>query len=149
LLKAPEFSDFYLVIVGPDLEIDYPGLAKKLGILNRIRYLERVDDETLAKLYSGATALIFPSRFEGFGWPVIEAQACACPTFTADLSPMKDIGGTQNTVITLSNASTAAETIRQRICEGRIEKEGLLENAQRYQRAPLVESWLRAIRKSD
>jgi glycosyltransferase involved in cell wall biosynthesis len=42
-----------------------------------------VDQATLNLLYSGATALVFPSREEGFGLPVIEALACGCPVLTS------------------------------------------------------------------
>jgi glycosyltransferase involved in cell wall biosynthesis len=48
---------------------------------------------TLRALYSGATGLIFPSLQEGFGWPIIEAQACGCPVFTSNILPMTEVGG--------------------------------------------------------
>ncbi len=47
----------------------------------------------LEALYSTAMALLYPSRFEGFGWPIIEAQACGCPVICADREPMSEIGG--------------------------------------------------------
>lgn len=40
-----------------------------------------------------AAALLFPSLAEGFGWPLIEAQACGCPVLTTDDSPMNEVGG--------------------------------------------------------
>jgi glycosyltransferase involved in cell wall biosynthesis len=47
----------------------------------------------LEALYNGALALLFPSRFEGFGWPVIEAQACGCPVISSDRMPMPEVSG--------------------------------------------------------
>jgi glycosyltransferase involved in cell wall biosynthesis len=52
-----------------------------------------VDNETLAALYSGAELLLFPSLEEGFGWPIIEAQACGCRVLTIAKDPMTEVGG--------------------------------------------------------
>lgn len=58
-----------------------------------IRPLGRVDDATLAALYRGAACLLFPSRYEGFGLPAIEAMACACPVVSADIPPLREVCG--------------------------------------------------------
>jgi len=68
-------------------------LPKKLGIKERVRFLDYVPDEKLPALYSNAKALVFPSLFEGFGLPILEAQACGCPVITSNLSSMPEIGG--------------------------------------------------------
>jgi len=47
----------------------------------------------LEALYNSALALLYPSRFEGFGWPVIEAQACACPVICATAEPLPEVAG--------------------------------------------------------
>ena len=52
-----------------------------------------VDNATLATLYSGAELLLFPSLEEGFGWPIIEAQACGCRVVTTAKDPMTEVGG--------------------------------------------------------
>jgi len=52
-----------------------------------------VDNSQLAALYSGAELLLFPSLEEGFGWPIIEAQACGCRVLTTGKDPMKEVGG--------------------------------------------------------
>lgn len=51
------------------------------------------DNETLRALYSAAELLLFPSIAEGFGWPVIEAQACGCRVVTTGKPPMTEAGG--------------------------------------------------------
>lgn len=68
-------------------------LPKKLGIENRVKFLGYVPDEKLPKLYAGAIALVFPSLFEGFGLPILEAQACGCPVITSNISSMPEIAG--------------------------------------------------------
>jgi len=59
----------------------------------RVQFLGPVDSATLHALYAGAQALLFPSLAEGFGWPIIEAQACGCPVLTTDSPPMSEIAG--------------------------------------------------------
>lgn len=49
--------------------------------------------EELQSLYSHALALIFPSLEEGFGWPIVEAQACGCPVITTARPPMNEVAG--------------------------------------------------------
>ncbi len=75
-------------------------LPKKLGIEKRVKFLGYVPDEKLPALYSNAEALVFPSLFEGFGLPILEAQACGCPVITSDvgsspnnISSMHEVGG--------------------------------------------------------
>jgi glycosyltransferase involved in cell wall biosynthesis len=59
----------------------------------RIRPLGFVDDEALAVLYSGADALVFPSSYEGFGIPVLEARACGTRVVATDLPELREAGG--------------------------------------------------------
>ncbi|MDO8573385.1 MAG: glycosyltransferase family 1 protein [Candidatus Daviesbacteria bacterium] len=68
-------------------------LPKKLGIEDRVKFLGYVPEGDLPALYSGAIALTFPSLFEGFGLPILEAQACGCPVLTSNISSMPEIGG--------------------------------------------------------
>src|SRR3989344_6065863 len=84
-----------LVIVGQKgwLADDIYQLPKKLGIEERVKFLGHVADEELAKLYSGAEALLFPSLFEGFGLPILEAQVCGCPVLTSNISSMPEVAG--------------------------------------------------------
>ncbi len=58
-----------------------------------IRPLGRVDDATLAALYRGAACLVFPSRYEGFGLPAIEAMACSCPVVAASIPALREVCG--------------------------------------------------------
>ena len=89
--KAPAANT--LVFVGTPLtEAMQAQLAAAPGMAARVRVLEDMSHAQLRALYCGAVGLVFPSLQEGFGWPVIEAQACGCPVFTSDLAPLNEIG---------------------------------------------------------
>jgi len=145
LLRFPEFADYFLIIVGPNLDVDYPGLTQALNVSGRIKYPLEADDEALANLYSGASALIFPSKFEGFGWPIIEAQACGCPTFTADIAPMNEIGGSLNTIISLDDAGKGAATIYHKLNAKPVDLDGDQKISALYQRSSMIDAWIEAI----
>lgn len=66
-------------------------LPKKLGIEKYVKFLGYVPDEKLPALYSGAEALLFPSLFEGFGLPILEAFSCGCPVLTSKVSSMPEV----------------------------------------------------------
>jgi glycosyltransferase involved in cell wall biosynthesis len=59
----------------------------------QVRFLYGIDHDLLQAVYSMARTFLFPSFAEGFGWPIVEAQACGCPVITTDDAPMNEIGG--------------------------------------------------------
>jgi glycosyltransferase involved in cell wall biosynthesis len=65
----------------------------KVPANGQVRFLNSLDSSTLQALYSRASAFLFPSLAEGFGWPLIEAQACGCPVITTDEPPMNEVAG--------------------------------------------------------
>ena len=56
-------------------------------------FFNKLDARTMQAVYSRARALLFPSLAEGFGWPLVEAQACGCPVITTDEPPMNEVAG--------------------------------------------------------
>ena len=56
-----------------------------------IKFLGRVNDEDLVKYYSNALAFVYPSIYEGFGIPPLEAQNCGCPVLVADIPPLHEV----------------------------------------------------------
>lgn len=59
----------------------------------KIKFLGRVSDEDLIKFYSNAVAFVYPSLYEGFGIPPLEAQACGCPAICAQASCLPEVFG--------------------------------------------------------
>ncbi|MGH2367800.1 MAG: glycosyltransferase family 4 protein, partial [Chloroflexota bacterium] len=66
---------------------------ERSGVKNRVRFLEDVDDAELAALYSGAIALVFPSLYEGFGIPCLEAMACGAPVISSRAGSLAEVIG--------------------------------------------------------
>jgi glycosyltransferase involved in cell wall biosynthesis len=89
--KTKDQWDAQLVFAGDVLSNESWTLVRELKIADRIVELGSVESEVLEALYNCAHALLFPSRFEGFGWPIAEAQACGCPVLCRDAPPMSDV----------------------------------------------------------
>lgn len=74
----------------------YPQPRQRVDALNlagAVRFLGRVSDADLPALYSGATLFVFPSQYEGFGLPVLEAMACGAPVACSDTSSLPEVAG--------------------------------------------------------
>ena len=67
--------------------------VEKQGIADRVRFIGFVDDEDLPTLYSAADLYLFPSIYEGFGLPMLEAMACGVPVIASDVSSLPEVGG--------------------------------------------------------
>lgn len=68
-------------------------LCEKLKIQEKVIFLGKIPETDLPGLYRGALALIFPSLYEGFGLPVIEAMACGVPVLTSNTTSLPEIAG--------------------------------------------------------
>ncbi len=64
---------------------------ERQGLSDRVQLVGFVDDEDLPALYSAATALVFPSLYEGFGLPLLEAMACGTPVVSSDASCLPEV----------------------------------------------------------
>ncbi len=89
-----------LVIAGrlpghPDgkLFYDLPALADKLELRDSIRFIGAVDQADMPQLYAGAEVFVYPSAYEGFGLPPLEAMACDTAVVTTDKSSLAEVVG--------------------------------------------------------
>ena len=83
-----------LVFVGEALSPALLRLRDTLGLTaDEVRHIGDPSSLLLEACYRHAFALLFPTRFEGFGWPVIEAQACGCPVLTTTVSALPEVAG--------------------------------------------------------
>lgn len=69
------------------------GWGDRTQPIKGVKLLNFVPDEDLVGLYSAAKAFIYPSLYEGFGFPVLEALACGCPVITSNTSSLPELGG--------------------------------------------------------
>lgn len=82
-----------LLMVGSDPTLEMEKLLRSTGISKDVHFVSNISDKLLHVVYHGATALLFPSLDEGFGWPIAEAMASGCPVITTDKAPMNEVGG--------------------------------------------------------
>ena len=109
-LLAGPWRDVVLVLAGSAgrAEAEVAARASALGIAGRVRRVGRVRDEDRDGLLSMAEALVFPSRYEGFGAPLIEAMALGVPVVASNCAAVPEVVGDAGIVLPLRTASWAA-----------------------------------------
>ncbi len=90
---------------------------QRLGIAGRVRFLGYVDSVDLAALLSGAAAFVFPSLYEGFGFPVLEAQACGAPVLTSNTSSLPEVAGEGAWLVDPTDVDAIADGMRRLLCD--------------------------------
>ena len=136
-----------LVIVGSGNEetrAKYRELAVDLGIDRVVEVMEYVADEKLREIMRNALCLLYPSLYEGFGLPIIEAMAMGVPVITSDRSSMKEISGEAALLVNPENPEDIADAVlsiaRSRKLQLELTKKGF-QNAKCY-------SWEECARKT-
>ena len=119
-------DDLQLIVVGrhtkyTDVVNDY---VQKHGLEQRVKILHGVKDEELPNLYAGAEAFVYPSLYEGFGIPIIEAISTGLPVVACTGSCLEEAGGPDNLSVAPDDAEGMANAIRQSLrgAEGREER---------------------------
>jgi glycosyltransferase involved in cell wall biosynthesis len=112
-LALPEAPDLPLLVAGPPGwgGVDVAGEAARLGIADRVRVLGRVADADLAVLMSRATALVVPSRAEGFGLPMLEAMSLGTPVVTSPADALVEVAGGASVVAADGELAAALRSV--------------------------------------
>jgi alpha-1,3-rhamnosyl/mannosyltransferase len=115
LMRALALSktDLPLICAGAAgwLNRDFEKTTRRLGLTNRVLCLGHVEDSSLALLYSGATAFVYPSLYEGFGLPVLEAMACGCPVICSDRASLPEVAGEAAVLVSPCDERGLAESL--------------------------------------
>ena len=103
----------------------------------KVLFYQGLDNQALQAAYSVAKLFLFPSLAEGFGWPLIEAQACGCPVVTTDDAPMNEVAGPVATYLPLLKqgddvaqwAQEGAEAVKKLLAQNDFERKHQAEQA--------------------
>ncbi len=110
---GPAHEDVHLVIAGGRGWLDSPifRAVYDQGLEDRVHFIGFARDEDLPALYSGAACLAYPSLYEGFGFPVLEAMACATPVVTSTISSMPEVAGDAALLVDPYSVEAIAEAL--------------------------------------
>jgi glycosyltransferase involved in cell wall biosynthesis len=111
----PDLTDYHLWIAGSFDRRYTPNLqqqARELAVSDRIKFLDYIPYDELPQVISQATALVFPSLWEGFGLPVLEAMACGTPVITSNLSSLPEVTATAAILIDPYRVEALADALK-------------------------------------
>ncbi|HTS24967.1 MAG TPA: glycosyltransferase family 1 protein [Bryobacteraceae bacterium] len=115
LTTHPVYKDLRLVIIGDTIS-QYPAVRQaviKSRVEHAVRFLGFVPFETLRCFYEFAAAFVFPSRYEGFGLPPLEAMACGTPVVTSNVSSLPEVVGDAAVLVNPENVFDIARGIKE------------------------------------
>jgi glycosyltransferase involved in cell wall biosynthesis len=134
-----------LVMVGEAFAPEMNAFIAERRMETAVFRVEACSNEELRALYSAASALIFPSLVEGFGWPVIEAQACGCPVVCSRVEPLPEVAGDGACLVEPGDEQGYADAIRRLIADTDERAHMIAKgdaNARRFQPAKMIADYL-------
>lgn len=119
-------------------------LVRELGLQERVRFTGHVPESVLPDLYAGSRLFIYPSLYEGFGLPVLEALACGAPVITSNSSSLPEVAGDAALLVPPDDVDELVRAMR-RVLEDKKLRDDLRARGPR-QAAPFT--WERAARET-
>ena len=125
-LCVPALQGRAVVLVGDAVHPfgDYRQTAGRLGVASLVRCPGRLNREELRLLYSYADLFVFPSLYEGFGMPVLEAMACGAPVITSSTSALPEVAGEAAVLVNPGDADALSRAMAE-VLEDRDRRERL------------------------
>jgi glycosyltransferase involved in cell wall biosynthesis len=136
-------GDLRLILAGPPKRgrEEVLSTARRLGLDQRVELRGHVSKEELAMLYRGASCLIFPSRYEGFGLPVLEAMASGTPVVATAAGAVPEVAGDAAVLVEPGDADALAAGIERALAERERLRAAGLERARSF-------SWVETARRT-
>jgi glycosyltransferase involved in cell wall biosynthesis len=137
LEKEGEFPDLKLIIIGDDLS-SHPDLRRTVirsGVQNDVRFLGFVPIEVLRIFYDVAKVFVFPSLYEGFGLPPLEAMAHGTPVVTSNTSSLPEVAGNAAVMVNPENVFEIRRALKKALLDPALRirmKQRGYEQAQRF-----------------
>lgn len=132
-------ENLFLVCTGMPFKQSEKELLDKLNISNKVIHI-KATDRTLAELYSRAKLFVFPSLYEGFGIPILEAYACYCPVALSNTSCFPEIAGDAGIYFDPYSETSILESIKEVIYDDRKRTESIMRGRERLK----LYSWEKA-----
>ena len=122
---AQEFPDHQLVLAGNpgwDYQVIHE-MAARVSHGKRIQFTGFVSEVDLPVLYAGADLFVYPSSYEGFGIPVLEAMACGTPVITSNVSSMPEVAGDAGLLVDPLDVAELTEAMRQMLSDSELRQQ--------------------------
>ncbi len=136
IFKQEDASETKLVVIGhrawwkDELELAYNSMTHKDDVI----FMGRANPEVLAQMLASAMALVYPSFFEGFGIPILEAFHSDTPVITSNCTSMPEVAGDAALLVEPSDATAMAEAMKKVASDQELRK-GLIEKGQKRKEA--------------
>lgn len=129
---------------GEALDDDFMNYAKDLGVSEKVVSIKQPNHNILVALFNACDTFIFPSLSEGFGWPVIEAQACGAPVIASNLAPMPEVSGGAALHLPPNDAKQFADAFLK--LQNDINRKGIIEkgfeNIKRFSNKNMIQGYI-------
>ena len=140
--EKPENANYQLLMVGPRWTSEMVGFVQRNGLSGRVIEALNISNSELVELYCNASALLFPSLEEGFGWPVLEAQACGCLVVTTRRRPMTEVADDAAVFIEPDELEDAADKVSVAIRDSDSLRAAGFRNLDRFSEAKIAAQYM-------
>ncbi len=156
LLPERMRREYQLVIAGRYQNLGHPlypdprATVQRLGLEGNVIFTGQIREQDKAPLFSAATVFAFPSLYEGFGLPVLEAMACGTPVVTSNVSALPEVAGDAGLLVDPYNipaiSAAVAELLESQVRRDELARRGL-ERARRFTWHQVAEQTVRVYKE--
>jgi glycosyltransferase involved in cell wall biosynthesis len=134
LAGHPQYGDLRLIIIGDEISNQVRQMVIRSRVEQSVRFLGFVPINTLRIFYKSAAAFVFPSLYEGFGLPPLEAMACGTPVVASNVSSLPEVVGDAAVIVNPENVFDIARGIREVLLDNELRLRCVLRGIQQVRR---------------